>query len=133
MATMNRVLLVGNLTRHPELRYTPSGTPVTTLRLGANRRYTANNGESREERLFMDVVAWGAQAEAATRYLTKGSAVLVDGHLRTREWTDAEGHKHALVEAVAERLWFLPRKAAASAAAQDPSRGDLLAAAEDGA
>ena len=84
MASLNKVLLIGNLTRPPELRYTPSGTAVADLRLAVNRNYTTQSGEKREEACFLTVVVWGKQAESCGEYLDKGSQVFVEGRLQTR-------------------------------------------------
>ncbi len=108
MAGFNRIILLGNLTRDPELRHTPSGAPVTAFGMATNRRYTPQNGDAREEATFIDVVAWAKQAETAAEYLKKGRLVLVEGRLRQRNWEDAEGGKHSKYEVVADRVQFLP-------------------------
>lgn len=115
MASMNKVFLMGNLTRAPELRYTPSGTPVADLRLAVNRSYTTQSGERREESHFLTVVVWGKQAESCGEYLDKGSPVLVEGRLQTREWETKDGQRRNVVEVVAERVQFLGRGKAAVA------------------
>jgi single-strand DNA-binding protein len=109
MASLNRVLLIGNLTRAPELRYTPSGMAVSDLRLAVNRGYTTQGGEKREETSFLTVVVWGKQAETCNEYLDKGSPILVEGRLQTRDWETKEGQKRNVVEVVAERVQFLGR------------------------
>ena len=109
MASLNKVFLIGNLTRAPELRYTPSGTAVSDLRLAVNRNYTTQGGEKREETCFLTVVVWGKQAESSAQYLDKGSPVLVEGRLQTRDWETKDGQKRNVVEVVAERLQFLGR------------------------
>lgn len=116
MPNLNKVLLIGNLTRDPDLRYTPSGTAVANLRLAVNRVYTVQ-GERREETLFIDVVAWGKQAEACGEYLAKGSAVFVDGRLQSREWETKDGQKRTSIEVVADAVQFLSRKPADQATA----------------
>lgn len=113
MASLNKVFLIGNLTRDPELRYTANGTAVADLRLAVNRTYSVN-GERREEALFITVVAWGKQGETAQQYLKKGSPILVEGYLRTREWEGKEGQRHTVTEVVAERAQFLPRTGTAA-------------------
>ena len=107
MANLNKVFLMGNLTRDPELRYTPSGSAVTTLRLGVNRRFTTRQGENRDETLFIDVTVWGKQAETSCQYLSKGRPVLIEGRLRQDTWTTNEGQKRSRIVAVAERVQFL--------------------------
>ena len=118
MASLNKVFLMGNLTRAPELRYTPSGTAVADLRLAVNRNYTTQSGEKREETCFLTVVVWGKQAESCGEYLDKGSPILVEGRLQTREWEGKDGQKRTVIEVVAERVQFMGRgKAAATPAA----------------
>jgi single-strand DNA-binding protein len=109
MASLNKVFLIGNLTRPPELRYTPSGTAVSDLRLAVNRAYTTQGGDKREETYFLTVVAWGKQAEASAQYLDKGSPILVEGRLQTREWDGKDGQRRNVVEVVADRIQFLGR------------------------
>ena len=109
MASLNKVFLIGNLTRPPELRYTPSGTAVLDLRLAVNRSYTTQGGDRRDETCFLTVVVWGKQAEASAQYLDKGSPVMVEGRLQTRDWEGKDGQKRNVVEVVAERVQFLGR------------------------
>jgi single-strand DNA-binding protein len=115
MASLNKVFLIGNLTRQPELRYTPSGTAVVDLRLAVNRNYTTQGGDRREETCFLTVVVWGKQAESSAQYLDKGSPVMVEGRLQTRDWEGKDGQKRNVVEVVAERIQFLGRPKAAAA------------------
>jgi len=100
MASLNKVFLIGNLTKPPELRYTPSGTAVADLRLAVNRNYTTQGGEKREETCFLTVVVWGKQAESCGEYLDKGSPILVEGRLQTREWEAKDGGKRTVIEVV---------------------------------
>ena len=113
MASLNKVFLMGNLTRAPELRYTPSGTAVSDLRLAVNRAYTTQSGEKRQETYFLTVVVWGKQAESCGEYLDKGSPILVEGRLQTREWEGKDGQRRNVVEVVADRIQFLGRGRAA--------------------
>ena len=115
MASLNKVLLIGNLTRDPDLRYTSAGTAVANLRLAVNRTFVVQ-GDKREETLFIDVVAWGKQAEACAEYLAKGSAIFVDGRLQSREYEAKDGGKRTVVEAVADTVQFLSRKPGAATA-----------------
>ena len=108
MASFNKIILVGNLTRDPELRYTPSGAAVATLGIATNRRYTTSGGTVQEETCFVDVVAWQKQAETAAEYLKKGRLVLIEGRLTFRSWEGQDGGKHSKHEVVAERIQFLP-------------------------
>ncbi len=106
----NKVILIGNLTRDPEVRYTPQGTPVTNFSLAVNRKYRAGD-DMREEVSYFDIVVFGKQAETAGQYLNKGSSVLVDGRLQQRRWDDREtGQKRSKVEVVAEVLRFMPKR-----------------------
>ena len=116
MASFNKVLLVGNLTKDPEMRYTPQGTAVVNLRLAVNRKFKDRNQELKEEVCFITVVAWDKQAEATNQYLHKGSQVLIEGRLQSRSWEDTNGQKRSVIEVRAERLQFLggaPAKQAA--------------------
>lgn len=106
MASLNRVVLIGNLTKDPELRYTPGGQPVTTLRVAVNERRKVNE-EWQEVAHFFDVTVWGKQAENCSQYLRKGRPVAVDGRLSSRQWETPEGQKRSAVEVVAERVVFL--------------------------
>ena len=106
MPNLNRVILVGNLTKDPEVRYTPSGAAVGDLRLAINRRYKTADGENKDEICFVGVTAWGRQAETCGEYLRKGSPVLVEGRLKYDEW-EKEGQKHNRLTVVAERVQFL--------------------------
>lgn len=107
MASLNRVFLIGNLTRDPELRYTPSGTAVTNLRMAVNRKYKNPNGELKEETTFLTVVAWGKQAETCSQFLSKGRPLFVEGRLQMRSWEAADGQKRNVLEVRASRIQFL--------------------------
>lgn len=113
MASMNKVFLIGNLTRDPEVRYLPSGAAVGDLRLAVNRKYKTQQGEEREETCFVNVSVWGRQAETCGQYLGKGSAVLVEGRLRFEEW-EKDGQKNSRISVTAERVQFMsaPRSGA---------------------
>lgn len=113
MASLNKVFLIGNLTRDPDARRTPTGTPVTDLRLAVNRKYRTADGRDVDETCYVDVTVWGRQAETAGEYLRKGSAVLVEGRLHLREWTNKDNQKVSRLSVVAERIQFLgsPRRA----------------------
>ncbi|HBU09019.1 MAG TPA: single-stranded DNA-binding protein [Candidatus Omnitrophica bacterium] len=116
MANFNKVLLMGNLTKDPELRYTPQGTAVVNLRMAVNRRWKDKTGESKEEVCFITVVAWDKQAEVCNQYLRKGAPVFVEGRLQSRSWEDATGGKRSVVEVRAERVQFLSSSQGASGA-----------------
>jgi single-strand DNA-binding protein len=111
MASLNKVILMGHLTRDPELRYTPNGTPVATVGLAVNRRYRQGD-ETKEDVCFVDVVSFGRQAETISEYLQKGRPVLVEGRLQWRSWESEDGQKRSKHEVVAEHVQFLPSSAA---------------------
>jgi single-strand DNA-binding protein len=107
MASINRVVLVGNLTRDPELRQTPNGKSVCTLGLAVNERYKNESGEWVEKPNYFDIVVWGAQAENCERYLSKGRPIAVDGRLSYRSWEAQDGSKRSKVEVIANTVQFL--------------------------
>ena len=108
MASVNKVFLIGNLTRDPELRYTPSGAPVVDLGLAVNRVYNTKDGERREETLFVDVTVWNRQAENCCQYLKKGRPVHVEGFLKMDSWDDkTTGEKRSKIKVEADRVQFL--------------------------
>jgi len=119
MANFNKVLLIGNLTKDPELRYTPQGTAVVNLRLAVNRRFRDKNQELKEETCFVTAVVWNKQAETCNQYLHKGSPLLVEGRLQSRSWEDNSGQKRNVIEVRAERVQFLGT-APAKGAAESP-------------
>jgi single-strand DNA-binding protein len=100
-------MIIGNLGRDPEMRYTPSGRPVTTFSVAANRQYTNAEGEKQTETEWFNVVAWGKLAEICNQYLAKGRQVYVEGRLQTRQWEDAQGTRHTSVEIVANEMIML--------------------------
>lgn len=107
MANLNKVFLIGNLTRDPELRYTPQGTAVVNLRLATNRRFKDKTGQQKEEVCFVTAVVWDKQAEVCNQYLRKGSQVCVEGRLQSRSFEDSSGQKRNVLEVRAERIQFL--------------------------
>jgi len=104
---LNKVMLIGNLVRDPELRYTPSGKPVTSFSLAANRNWVSANGERHDETEWFNVVAWGNLAEICNQHLSKGQKVYVEGRLQTRSWEDENGQKHFRTEVVASEMIIL--------------------------
>ncbi|MFH1189288.1 MAG: single-stranded DNA-binding protein [Candidatus Omnitrophota bacterium] len=128
MASLNKVLLIGNLTRDPELRYIPSGSAVATFTLAVNRFYTTQTGEKKEQTSFIRIVVWGRRAEVCGEYLSKGSPVFVEGRLQSRDWQTQDGQKRNTVEVIADNIQFLRAGAkqgpAASAAGKQPSGAD---------
>jgi single-strand DNA-binding protein len=109
MSSLNKVFLMGNLTRDPEVRYTPKGTAVTDLAIAINRTYKGQDGQEREEVTYVDIVTWGRQAETCGQYLSKGSPVFVEGRLQLDQWEDSEGKKKSRLRVLAERVQFLGR------------------------
>ncbi len=108
----NKVILIGNLTRDPELRYTPQGTSVCNFGLAVNRKYRQAE-EMKEEVTFINIVVFGKQADTCGQYLSKGSPVLIEGRLRENRWETPEGQKRSRHEVVAETFKFLPKKQSA--------------------
>ena len=108
--SLNKVLLIGNLTRDPELRYTPQGTPVCTFGLATNRSWQPTNGERQEETEFHRIVSWNKLAELCSELLFKGRKVFVEGRLQTRNWTDAQGQERTTVEIVIDNMIVLDSK-----------------------
>jgi len=107
MASLNKVLLIGNLTRDPEIRYTPQGTAVANLGLAVSRKFRDKAGELKEEVCFITVVVWSKIAETCNQYLHKGSPIFVEGRLLMRSWEDNTGKKRNVIEVRAERVQFL--------------------------
>ncbi|MBU0548670.1 MAG: single-stranded DNA-binding protein [Candidatus Omnitrophica bacterium] len=118
MASYNKVLLMGNLTKDPELRYTPQGTAVVNLRLAVNRKYRTKEQELKEEVCFITAVVWNKQAETCNQYLHKGSSVFIEGRLQSRSWEDNTGSKRSVIEVRAERVQFMGAPGQGRAASQ---------------
>ena len=104
---INKVMISGRLTRDPELRYTPSGVAVTTLRMAVNTSFFSKEKEKREEVCYIDVVAWRRQAETCVEYLRKGSPAFIEGRLQSRSWETQDGQKRSTIEVQADRVQFL--------------------------
>jgi single-strand DNA-binding protein len=107
MASLNKVFLIGNLTRDPQLRYTPSGTAVADIGIAVNRNWSGQDGQKHEEVTFVDVTLWARQAELASEYLSKGRPVFIEGRLQLDQWQDKEGQKRQRLRVVGERMQFL--------------------------
>jgi single-strand DNA-binding protein len=117
MASFNKVILLGNLTRDPEVRYTPKGSAVTDLGIAVNRQYTLENGEKREEVTFVDVTFWGRTAEVAGEYLKKGRPIFIEGRLQLDTWDDKQsGQKRSKLKVIGETMQMLggPRSGGSS-------------------
>ncbi len=106
MAGLNKVFLMGNLTRDPELRYVPSGAPVASFGLAVNRRFVTQHGEKKDEVCFVRVVVFGKQAESCNQYLNKGRLVFIEGRLQYRSW-EQDGQKRSTLDVIADRVQFL--------------------------
>ncbi len=108
--SLNKAMIIGNLGRDPEMRYTPSGQAVTQFTVAVNRNYKGQNGEWQEETEWFRVVVWGQQAERAAEYLRKGNKVYIEGRLQTRQWEDKDGQKRYTTELVANQVTNLERR-----------------------
>ena len=123
MANLNRVLLIGNLTRDPEVRYTPKGTAVVDIGVAVNRVYSAEDGERKEETTFVDVTLWGRQAEVAGQYLKKGRPVFIEGRLQLDTWDDKQtGQKRSRLRVVCENMQLLGSRPESEVSPSTPRR-----------
>ncbi len=113
MVSVNKIIVIGRLGREPEMRFTPTGQPVTSFSVATSRRYTTSAGERKEETEWFTVVTWGKLAEQCNQFLTKGRLVYVEGRLRTNTWESQDGQKHSRNEIVADRVSFLDKQAVA--------------------
>lgn len=120
MAFYNRVILMGNLTADPELRYTPDGIPVCSFRIAVNEIYTTPSGERKENTVFVPITIWRKQAETSAEYLKKGRSVLVEGRLKMNNWTAQDGQKRSRLEVTAGNVRFLG--AAPTSAKTEPTK-----------
>ena len=107
MANLNKVMLIGNLTRDPDLKYTPGNQAVCEIGLAVNRKYRTKEGEDREETTFVDCEAWGKQAEVLKQYMTKGKPLFVEGRLKLDTWEDKDGGKRSKMRVVIENFQFI--------------------------
>jgi len=107
VVSFNKVMIIGNLTRDPELRYTPSGTAVTTLGLAANRSFKDKTGQMQKDTCFVNIVVWAKMAEVCNQYLQKGRQVFVEGRLQSRTWQNNEGKNRTTLEVVATQVQFM--------------------------
>lgn len=110
MASLNRVMIIGNVGTDPEMRFTPNGNPVTSFRLATSRVYTTPEGERRQETEWFTVVSWNRLAENCNQFLTKGQRAYVEGRLHTRSWEGQDGQKRSRIEIIANRVLFLDRQ-----------------------
>ncbi len=107
---LNKVLLIGRIGRDPEMRYTPSGKPVTTFSIATSRSWNASNGDKHTETDWFNIVAWGNLAEICKQHLSKNRLVYIEGRLQTRQWEDADGNKKTSTEIVANEMIMLDEK-----------------------
>ncbi len=138
MPNLNKVLLIGRLTRNPELRYTKNGTAVADFGLAVNRYYNNAQGVREEKTCFVDITVWAKQAELCAEHLTKGSPVFLEGRLELDSWTTDDGQKRSKLRVVADNLQFLERSGrgqgaqeGAAAPEEAPAAGELPAPKED--
>ncbi len=125
MASFNKVILLGNLTRDPEVRYTPNGIAVASFAIAVNRKYKQGD-ETKEEVSYIDIVVFGKQAESCGQYINKGDSVLIDGRLQQRRWDDKEtGQKRNKIEVVATQVNFMPKRQGQAAPAAHGPEQDL--------
>lgn len=110
LAELNRVFLIGRLTKDPEVRQTSNGTPVTNFSIAINRKYKSASGELKEDTTFVGIVAWQKLAELCKQFLAKGRAVLVEGKMQNRSWETEDGQKRSTLEIRADRIEFLDRE-----------------------
>lgn len=120
----NKIILIGNLTKDPELRYTPQGTPVASFRLAVNSKYKQSD-EVKQETLFIDNVVFGKQAESCSKYLNKGSSVLVEGRLQERRW-ESNGQQKSKFEVIAQSVRFLSRRGGGTQDSTLGAEGDVV-------
>src|SRR3989454_6734866 len=130
--SFNKVILVGNLGRDPELRYTPQGTPVCSFSMATNERRKDKTGEMQDQTTWFRVTLWGRQAETASQYLTKGKSVYIEGRLRVEEWTDRDGKPRHTLEVNATDMQFIGGRGE-DAGGGAPARGAAAAAQGDSA
>ena len=115
---LNKVMIIGRVGRDPEMRYTPSGRPVTTFSISTSRTWNSADGQKRTETEWFNVVAWSNLAEICKQYLTKDRLVFIEGRLQTRHWDDPEGNKHSAIEIVANEMIMLDERRESSQTAE---------------
>ena len=121
---LNKVMVIGHLGKDPEMRFTPSGRPVTTFSVAVSRSWNTADGERRSETEWFNIVAWGNLAEICNQYLHKGQQVYIEGRLQTRNWDDKEGKKHTSVEVVANEMLMLGDRRDASSSSQESEENE---------
>lgn len=121
MSSLNKVMLIGNLGRDPEIRYTQDGSPVASFSLATSETWTDKNGNRQEHTEWHNIVAWTRLAELSKRYLSKGRQVYIEGRLRTRDWSDKDGNKRRTTEVIASQMVLLGSRAQAEGGASYPA------------
>ncbi len=129
MPNFNKVYLMGNLTRDPELRATPSGTAVCQFGMAVNRIYNNSAGERQEETTFVDIEAWGRQAETVSKYVSKGHPLFVEGRLKLDTWENKEGEKRSKMKVVLENMQLISQKGEGGGYSQAPQAREAAPAA----
>lgn len=114
MPSLNKITIIGNVGSEPEMRFTPSGKPVTSFSIATNRAYTTPEGERKQETEWFNVVAWDRLAEQCNQFLAKGRLVYADGRIHTRTWQGQDGQQHSRMEVIANRVIFLDRRSSTS-------------------
>lgn len=133
MASVNKVILIGNLGQDPEKKVTGSGQAVTTLNIATSERWNDKSGQRQEKTEWHRVVVWGPQAENCANYLSKGRQVYIEGRLQTRSWDDKDGNKRYTTEVVAQRVQFLGSKGESSSTSSYESQGETIPGFDTGA
>ena len=123
---LNKVMIIGHLGRDPEMRFTPSGRPVTTFTVATNRTWNSTDGEKHNETEWFNVVAWGNLAEICKQYLIKGQQVYIEGRLQTRRWEDADNIKRTSVEIVASEMMILGDRHDTNQSGAEPQDSDII-------
>ncbi len=131
MASLNKIMVIGNLGTDPEMRFTPSGNQVTSFRLATTRTYTTSEGERKQDTEWFTVVTWGKLAETCNQFLAKGRRAYVEGRLSTRTWEGQDGQKRFTTEIVANRVIFLDRPGAAPLPEEAEGAVEAVEAAEE--
>jgi len=127
-SSLNKIMIIGNLGKEPEMRFTPSGNPVTSFQVATNRVYSTPDGERKEETEWFTVVTWNRLAENCNQFLTKGQRVYVEGRLHTRTWDGQDGQKHTRVEIIASNVIFLDKRGSGNPSIdklEEPDSGDI--------
>jgi len=132
MASVNKMIIIGNLGSEPEMRFTPNGNPVTSFSVATNWRYTTSQGERKEETQWFTVVTWNRLAEQCNQFLNKGRLVYAEGRLRTHSWDGQDGQRHFRNEIIANKVTFLDKQAAAPLPEEKAEAGEAAEAAESG-